>query len=293
MVKINLYISDMKICGIYKITSPTNRIYIGQSIDINRRKNQYRRIDNKIKKMTKIYKSLIKYGFEKHKFEIIEECIENDLNARERYWQEYYNVTGKFGLNCILVESFNKKRIVSEETKEKISKNNSRYWKGRKRSKESIELAIKSRVYTEEYRKKIGDKSRGRKHSEETKQIISKKNLGRKHSEESKLKMSLAVIGRKHSEETKKKMSIIRTGQILSEESRKKISINSRSKEINGVKINMYCYETNELLRSFDSITDAAKFIGCLVSSICNNLSGISKKVINKKTNKKIIFKRI
>lgn len=283
----------MKICGIYKIISPTNRIYIGQSININRRKNQYRRIDNKIKRMTKIYRSLIKYGFEQHKFEIIEECLPDDLNTRERYWQEYYNVTGKMGLNCVLVESSDKKRIISEETKEKISKNNSRYWKGKKLSKESIELGIKNRIYTEEYRKKIGDKSRGRKHTEETKQIISKKNLGRKHSEESKLKMSLAVTGRKHSEESKKKMSIIKTGRILSEESRKKISINSKSKEINGVKINMYCYETNELLKSFDSITDAAKFIGCVVSCICNNLSGMSKKVINKKTNQKLIFKRI
>ena len=31
-----------KICGIYKITSPSNKIYIGQSININNRIVHYR-----------------------------------------------------------------------------------------------------------------------------------------------------------------------------------------------------------------------------------------------------------
>ena len=34
-------IKDVKICGIYKITSPTDRVYIGQSNDLIRRKKDY------------------------------------------------------------------------------------------------------------------------------------------------------------------------------------------------------------------------------------------------------------
>ena len=288
-----LYICSMKICGIYKITSPSSKIYIGQSIDINRRMNQYRRIDTNVSKSIKLYNSLNKYGFDNHIFEIIEECSIEDLNTRERYWQDFYEVTDNMGLNCVLVETNTKRKIMSQETREKISKNNAKYWKGKKIPRESVELGKKNRIYTEEYRKKIGDKSKGRIKSEETREKMRQKMLGKKHTDETKLKMSLAVTGRKHSEETKLKISIIKKGTTLSEESRKNVSLNSRAKEVNGVKVNVYCYETNVLLNSFDSITDASRELGCLVTSICNNLSGLSKKVINKKTNQKLIFKKI
>ncbi|HEC36627.1 hypothetical protein LCGC14_1312370 [marine sediment metagenome] len=51
---------EEKICGIYKITSPTKKIYIGQSIDINRRKIIYKNILCKLQR--KIYNSLKKHG---------------------------------------------------------------------------------------------------------------------------------------------------------------------------------------------------------------------------------------
>lgn len=283
----------MKICGIYKITSPSGKIYIGQSVDVYRRMNQHKTLFLRAKNLIRLYRSLKKYGFENHDFEVIEKCVFEELNNRERYWQDFYNATGKNGLNCILVETYNQKRIVSQETKDKISKNNPKYWKGKKMPRESVELGIKNRIYTEEYRRKIGEKSKGRKHSEETKERMRQKRLGYKHTNESKLKMSLAAKGRKCSEETKQKLSISQTGKTLSKESRKKISLNSRSKECTGVKVNMYCYETNVLLNSFESIRDAAKFIGSVCSCISNNLSGLSKKVINKKTQQKLIFKRV
>ena len=70
--------------GIYKITSPTNKIYIGQSIDINRRFNEYKKVICSQSK--KLYNSLQKYGWEQHKFEIIEECNLEQLNEREEYY---------------------------------------------------------------------------------------------------------------------------------------------------------------------------------------------------------------
>lgn len=50
----------------------------------------------------KLYNSLKKHGVENHTFEIIEECSIEDLNCRERYWQEFYDVLGDKGLNCEL-----------------------------------------------------------------------------------------------------------------------------------------------------------------------------------------------
>jgi group I intron endonuclease len=72
--------------GIYRITSPTNKIYIGQSINIEKRWKYY----NYIMGQPKLCNSLLKYGIENHKFEIIEECTVEYLNERETYWKKYY-----------------------------------------------------------------------------------------------------------------------------------------------------------------------------------------------------------
>ena len=94
----------MKKSGIYKITSPSNRIYIGQSSDLKERFRRYKHL-HRSKLLTKLYRSFLKYGIENHKFEIIEECLPELLNERERYWQDYYNVNSKNGLTCGLLFS--------------------------------------------------------------------------------------------------------------------------------------------------------------------------------------------
>lgn len=92
----------LKICGIYKITSPTGKIYIGQSKDIKTRWSSYR--TRSCPSQIKLDRSLEKYGVENHIFEIIEECSEENLNICENYWQIFYDVTGRNGLNCHLVK---------------------------------------------------------------------------------------------------------------------------------------------------------------------------------------------
>ena len=86
--------------GIYKITSPSGRIYIGQAKDLSLRFKQYLKLQN-CKGQTKLYNSFIFYGVENHVFEIIEECNREKLNNKERYYQDLYNVIGENGLNCI------------------------------------------------------------------------------------------------------------------------------------------------------------------------------------------------
>jgi len=100
--------------GIYKITNPKGRVYIGQSVNIEKRKVNYGRLQN-CKTQTKLYRSLVKYGFSEHIFEIVEQCIIEELNTRERYWQDFYNVLEE-GLNCRLTRADGKSGRLSEET---------------------------------------------------------------------------------------------------------------------------------------------------------------------------------
>ena len=104
--------------GIYKITSPSGKIYIGQSINLEKRLLQYKRLD--CKEQPKLYNSFLKYGYINHVFETIEECSIQKLNERERYWQDLFNVIKK-GLNCRLTKANDKSGFFSEETKLKMS----------------------------------------------------------------------------------------------------------------------------------------------------------------------------
>jgi hypothetical protein len=73
--------------GIYKIVSPSGRTYIGQSIDIEKRKIDYNQ-KGCLKNQPKIYQSILKYGWENHIHKIIEECTLEQLNERETYWKQ-------------------------------------------------------------------------------------------------------------------------------------------------------------------------------------------------------------
>jgi group I intron endonuclease len=190
-------------CGIYKITSPNGRIYIGQSCRIEARWTHYKAMD--CKDQPKLYNSFLKYGVKNHEFAILEECEIFKLNERERYWQEYYNVITQ-GLNCTLVSTDSKSGHLSEDTKRKISDAN------RRRSNR------KNYSHSKETKEKIGLANKG------------KKPVGFKgnHTEESKQKMSLAKQGKVTSAETKLKLSLIAKGKpsklkgrIFTEEERK------------------------------------------------------------------------
>ena len=178
--------------GIYKIISPNNRIYIGQSKNISKRFETYKNLQNSITQI-RLYRSFLKYGMDNHIFEIIEECAVDLLNERERYWQEFYNVLSDEGLNCLLTKTQEQPKIMSESTKLKMS--NSK--KGRK-----LDVEVCN---------KISSSNKGRQHSEEVRQKISKTMTGRKRPEVGK-KISKSLTekyknpeNRKHFGETLKK----------------------------------------------------------------------------------------
>jgi group I intron endonuclease len=106
--------------GIYKITSPSNKIYIGQSTNLKKREDDYKKL--RCDKQPKLYNSIQCYGWEQHKFDIIEECSLEQLNEREIYWGLYYDVLGENGLNLRLGDA---NGLCSQETKDKIGLSNS------------------------------------------------------------------------------------------------------------------------------------------------------------------------
>lgn len=85
---------DIKVV-IYKITSPTNKIYIGQAWNMYKRIGEYSR--KSCKHQWKLWNSLDKYGWKAHKFEICQELpkdiSQKILNIYEIfYWQCYVDL---------------------------------------------------------------------------------------------------------------------------------------------------------------------------------------------------------
>lgn len=203
------------IIGIYKITSPSGKVYVGQSINIEKRKKDYKHLNSLIGQ-PKIYRSMNKYGVENHIHEIIEECYVDQLDEHETFWKIYYleqvdNDWTKV-LFCDLYDSGGGPK--SEETKIKMRKPKS-------------EEAKKNMFKSDEFKEMLRLTRLGIPKSEETKLKMSNRTC----SDESKLRMSLAKKGKPISEETKIKMSLAQKGKprlyirgiIKSEEDKEKM----------------------------------------------------------------------
>ena len=102
--------------GIYKITNPKGKIYIGQSINIERRFKEHKRYKKQGYK-NKLYNSFKKYNYDNHNFEVIEECDVHILNERERHWQEFYDCVEN-GLNIQYTKTETRSGFLSEYHKQ-------------------------------------------------------------------------------------------------------------------------------------------------------------------------------
>lgn len=164
--------------GIYKITSPSNKIYIGQSINIESRIKKY--ISHNCKLQKRLYRSIKKYGWDNHFFEIVEQCDKEELNTRERYWQEYYNCIGPNGLNCRITKSNDKTGFMSDESKLLMS----------------ISSKGERKYLTEASRKKMSENFSGDKNPMFGKIKELNPFYGKNHSVETKLKLSAFASNR-------------------------------------------------------------------------------------------------
>lgn len=203
--------------GIYKITSPSGKVYIGQSRDIKKRWSSHRRSG----RTTKLYSSFRKYGVKYHKFEVIHELKECDASQDEmdRLEQYYMDLYREHGFELLNLQEAGRSAVPSEETRRKMSEAQ----KGKKVSEETKRKL--SKINSGKNHPKYGTK-----HSKETRDKISKANKGNKRSEEVKKKLSELkkgnknMLGKSHTEETKNKISMAKKGVKQSDETKKKRS---------------------------------------------------------------------
>jgi group I intron endonuclease len=90
----------MKKSVVYKITSPTGRFYIGKTVDFVNRMTSYKNLNNPQQLI--VHSSILKYGWENHQVEILEEASPNILNDLEiKYIDEYrsYHYDNPLGMN--------------------------------------------------------------------------------------------------------------------------------------------------------------------------------------------------
>lgn len=167
--------------GIYKITNLVNgKIYIGQSIDIQRRFCDHRCISHESNRHLKY--ALQKYGKDNFKYEVLEECDESILDERERYYiaklKPEYNVTNG-GQDSL--------RKYPDEIKQKISQKAKEQWANMSDEEKADRIANnlkgpkKGHAVSEETRKKLRDRNIGKKQSSKTikkrKETMQKKKL--------------------------------------------------------------------------------------------------------------------
>jgi group I intron endonuclease len=180
--------------GIYKLTCKINgKIYIGKSVNINRRMGNYRRYDKSIG----IYfrSALLKHGWDSFEVEILE-AFENFDKKNEKD-------------NKFLIDMETSYIELFDSTNREIGYNLCKF------SNDSTGIKL-----SEETRLKMSIAQKGRKMSEETKEKISQSNKGKPKSKEHAAKCRLAGLGYKHSEESKEKIRQGNKGKKLSEEHR-------------------------------------------------------------------------
>ena len=176
------------IIGIYKITSPSGRIYVGQSCNIKGRFRQYERLTN-CKEQPFLYNSLIKYGYHNHiseTIEVFEAYNQAELDKREIFYIKLFNCfNSKKGLN---LKDGGANGKASEETKKKMSEAHKKRFqihpskligtkltdqhklnisiagKGRivsKETKQRQSASLKNRVFSQNHRDNISTSKKG------------------------------------------------------------------------------------------------------------------------------------
>ena len=130
--------------NIYKITSPSNRIYIGSTVNIKRRFQIYKTM--KCKEQRRLYASFEKYGVDAHVFEILAECEREEMYKLEAEFGAKFDVLGPNGLNCMLPKNGSIYKVFTDETIKKMSLSRKGRTSAKKGQKATEAQIIKNRI---------------------------------------------------------------------------------------------------------------------------------------------------
>ena len=202
--------------GIYKLThKDSGKIYIGQSKHLKRRLNEHRRCeksDDKKGSQSVVRRAIKKYSFDAFDFEIILYCQEGEyMNMIETKLIQFYDCLVPKGYNVRdggnkvfmseegrkRISKANSGRIVSEETRLKLSESGKKAYLNNPRGDEwnqKLSIALTGKKKSEEHILKISER---RKEFIKNNPDSVKNMLGKKHSDETKQKMRDAHMKRK------------------------------------------------------------------------------------------------
>jgi group I intron endonuclease len=166
----------MENVGIYSLTSPSGKVYIGQSRQINGRFSKYRTLQ--CKTQPKLINSLKKHSFNSHDSIVVmplrPDVNNNMMDYWERFMMDYYR---SINVELLNTKEAGSKGAHSIETKIKIGIGNT----GKKRSEEArskYSVYHKNKKLSDETKKRIGLAHKGMKRSDLTKLKISLGNKG-------------------------------------------------------------------------------------------------------------------
>lgn len=179
---------------IYKIESPSGKVYIGQTWNYKKRVSTYKNVS--CKNQPKLYNSFLKYGVDNHSFMIVHELPE-DINQDiiDAYEQLYIDQYRDCSIELMNIREAGSRGKHSLESVEKMRQGNI------------------GKIIPLEVREKMSKRMKG-----------NKIRLGKSMSEETKLKMSISRKGKVRSEETRLKMSLAAKGKKKSPEHVKKVT---------------------------------------------------------------------
>lgn len=237
-----------KIICIYKIQNViNNKVYIGQTINYKNRiiKHKYdlRNFKNASRHLQNAWN---KYGEENFIFEIIETCLKEELNEKEKYYIRMYDSISD-GYNIEGGGQINKK--LSDETKRLMSINNPRAWKNKKWGEHNISKEIHQYDKNGNYIRSFGNAY----HAAEV------LNVDSGSIQYSVNNNNRSGYGFQWSYEKKDNV-----GEY----------IRIKAKIVNEKKVNMICLITNKILMTFDSATKAQRYLGLgknKISDVCKN----------------------
>jgi group I intron endonuclease len=202
----------MKKCGIYRIGCLIDgKIYVGQSLDLNRRgAKHFNDLRKSMHHNPYLQRAFLKHGEQNFEFKILEESPKEMLDALELAWVRFYRSTRpEFGYN--IWSGGNGGSCHSPATRKKMSEARM----GRKFGPRPLWVCQKISVTK---------KASGWSPSPEARRQISKTLTGRIMPEETRRKISAANTGRHFSAAARRNMGLARKGIPLSLAHRKKLS---------------------------------------------------------------------